>query len=127
MKNIVYKLLVIAFTASAVSGCYYDVEEELYPAQAIDSTGCDTSNVTYARVLPIMQNNCYSCHAGSAPSGNVNLEGHANLKVYADNGMLMGTVNHSSGFSPMPQGGNKLSACNIALIQKWINNGTPNN
>ena len=127
MKFSSFKLLIIAITVSVTSGCYYDITEELYPALAIDTTVCDTTNATYSKVLPIIQNNCYSCHTGSAPSGNVNLDGHLNLKVYAANGKLMATINHSPGFPAMPRDLNKLSACNISLIQQWINNGTPNN
>lgn len=113
------------FLAVLFTGCYYDVAEELYPMGA---TLCDTSNVTYtADVLPIIQAKCYTCHSGSAPSGNVSVDNYTNLKVYADNGKLIGTISHASGYFPMPQGGNKLSSCEIATIQKWINDGTLNN
>jgi hypothetical protein len=111
----------ILATAVLFTGCYYDVEEELYPST------CDTSSVTFASVNTILQANCLSCHNSSLSSGNVNLDGHTQVKTYADNGKLMGTITHSSGFVPMPQGGNKLSDCEIATIQKWILNGTPNN
>ena len=123
MKKYLYML--IALVATAFTGCYYDVAEELYP---MDANFCDTSNVTYsANVLPIIQQECYTCHSGSSPSGNVRLDNYTYLTVYADNGKLMGTISHSPGYSPMPQGGNKLSSCEIATIQKWINNGRPNN
>src|SRR5687767_13786653 len=122
-KYILYPALLLA--AVTFPGCYYDVAEELYP---IGIASCDTSNVTYAlKVLPIIQTECYSCHSGSAPSGNVNLDGYDNLKVYAGNGKLMGVISHAAGYSPMPQGGNKLSDCDILTIQTWINNGTLNN
>jgi len=44
-----------------------------------------------------------------------------------DNGQLHGTVNHEPGFSPMPPGGTKISACNLAQNAKWIADGAPNN
>ncbi len=126
-RKILYLLMLLGSTIM-IHGCYYDVGEELYPATNISSANCDTSNATYSsKVLSIIQNNCYSCHSGSAPSGNVNLQGYANLKIYVNNGKLMGTITHAAGFSPMPFGGNKLSTCDIATIQKWINNGSLNN
>lgn len=116
-------------SVAMIHGCYYDIGEDLYPASSgTSATGCDTLNSTYSgKVLTIIQNNCYSCHSGSAPSGNVNLQGYANLKTYADNGKFIGTITHTSGFSPMPLGGSKLSSCDIQVIQTWINNGTLNN
>jgi hypothetical protein len=116
---------VLSFMMMTLAGCYYDVEEELYPAGTL---ACDTTNVTYATSIePILQNNCYSCHTGSAPSGNINLLGYSNVKMYADNGSLLGAITHASGFTPMPFGGNKLDDCKIMMIQTWINKGTLDN
>jgi len=124
MKNLI-TYMIASLTVIFLSGCYYDVAEELYPPS---DTFCDTTNITYsAKVLPLIQNNCYSCHSGSAPSANVSLDSYAGVKAQADNGKLIGTISHASGFSPMPQGGNKLSSCEISTIQTWINNGTQNN
>ena len=106
-------------------GCYYDVAEELYPPS---ETFCDTTNISYSvKIVPVIQDNCYSCHTGAAPSGNVSLDSYAGVKAQADNGKLIGTISHAAGFSPMPQGGNKLNSCQIAIIQTWIDNGAPNN
>src|SRR5574339_445710 len=123
MKKIIpYPILLL--TAIFLGGCYYDVSQELYPSE----TFCDTTNITYAgKILPLIQDNCYSCHSGSAPSGNINLDSYTGVKAQATNGKLIGTISHAEGFSPMPQGGNKLSSCEISSIQTWINNGTLNN
>jgi mono/diheme cytochrome c family protein len=107
-----------------LAGCYYDKEQDLYPSV----TACDTSAVTYSgKVLSIIQSNCYSCHGSGNTLGDVNLDGHTNLKVFADNGKLSGAINHRTGFSQMPQGGSKLSDCDIQAIEKWISDGSPNN
>lgn len=120
------KFITILFVFSILfSSCYRDVEELLYPA---DGT-CDTNGVTYSgTVVPLLQSNgCIGCHSGGAPSGNISLDGYANVRVVAQNGKLYGAINHSPGFSPMPQGGNKMSACNINKIKAWIDAGIPNN
>lgn len=107
-----------------LTGCYYDVEEELYPEAAI----CDTSNVTYSgTVLPILQNDCYSCHGNGTSLGGVSLDPYNNLKVYVDNGKLVCTINHNSGCSPMPQNSAQLDACQLLQIETWINNGALEN
>lgn len=124
MKRI-FCVLSLFFTSSMFfTGCYYDVEEELYPS----GQSCDTSAVTYSLgVEPIINSNCYVCHSAAAAQGGVILDDYNALKGYADSGTLLGVIRHESGFSPMPQGGSKLSNCNIAVIEKWINDGSPNN
>ncbi len=121
-KNIIWLLgIVIAF---CFSSCYYDVEDELYPS----SGACDTLNITYSQTIaPLINSNCNSCHSASSAQGNVVLDTYAALKTYADNGKLLGVINHSSGYSPMPKNQSKLSTCNISKITIWINQGTPNN
>jgi hypothetical protein len=122
MKKILYTgVLGLWFCSS----CYRDVEEELYGGGG----GCDTSNVTYSNtVMPLLQSfGCISCHRGGAPSGNIALDGYNAVLTVAQNGKLYGAINHSPGFSPMPQGGNKMNACQLAKIRAWIDAGAANN
>lgn len=105
------------------SGCYYDVSEELYPANA-----CDTTQISFAGdIYPVIQQKCLSCHSQSMNQGNVNLEGYTQVKTYADNGKLVGSISYASGYSAMPQGEGQLSACTINKMKAWINNGSPEN
>ncbi|MBE0638078.1 MAG: hypothetical protein IH598_06145 [Bacteroidales bacterium] len=93
-----------------------------------DDIECDSVNVTFsATIWPIIQNRCYGCHSGGSPSGGISLTNHTDLVAVANNGSLMGAIRHEQGYSPMPKNGAKLSDCNISQIQKWINDGTPNN
>lgn len=125
IKKIIYKLTIIIGCAIAgtSSGCYYDKEEILYPAGI-----CDTTSVTYSTsVAPILSSNCISCHGGATPSSGISLETYNQVKILADNGRLWGSVSHTGPYSPMPKGGNKLNACNLTKIDKWIKAGAPNN
>lgn len=111
-------LLVIAMT-----GCYYDNEETLYPAG-----DCITTAISYVEdIEPIIQQNCYSCHSAAANTANITLEGHAKLAGYALNGRLVGAIQHKPGFNAMPEGAAKLSDCNIAKIETWAMEGALNN
>jgi hypothetical protein len=44
-----------------------------------------------------------------------------------NDGRLLGSIQHASGFSPMPEGSAKMNACNITKIRKWIQAGALNN
>jgi hypothetical protein len=110
----------------AVGSCTNDNEETLYGKPDIGA--CDLSQATYAlTVRPILQQNCYSCHTGSFASGNIALDDYTNVKTQMDNGKLLGSIKHLPGHRPMPDGGPKLSECNIARITKWYDAGALNN
>jgi len=89
---------------------------------------CDTVNITFSgTVQPVIEANCKGCHSGANPSGGVFLETYNDIKTNAQNGKLMGTINHEAGYSPMPQNGEQLSHCNQRAIEKWIEDGMPDN
>lgn len=127
MMNKIIKISLILLIAF-VSGCYYDTEEKLYPQV---SSACDLSNVTFATtVKPILQASCLSCHSNSKAAnsgGGVKLENYADVLISTNNGKLMGTINHTPGYQAMPQGGGKLTDCEISKLQTWIDNGKLNN
>ena len=111
--------------AAGLNACYYDHADILYP----NTIPCDTtSTISYAqKVVPVLQQQCYGCHSGGFPSGGIAMGTYATDKAIAVNGKLYGSISYASGFSPMPKGGNKMSACNLSIIKKWIDAGSPNN
>jgi hypothetical protein len=125
MKIFFYSLMLIIFIGS-VNACTYNKAELLYPPVI---GGCDTTGtISYnAKVVPILTTKCYSCHIGASAGGGIVMGTYATDKVTAVNGKLYGSINHSPGFSPMPKGTPKMSACDIAIIKKWIDAGSPNN
>ena len=117
-------LCIIVFIILLITGagCKYD-DQILLP-----STPCDTLIVTYsATVLPILNTHCRLCHSGPNANNGIRVDDYASVKQLVSNGKLLGTITHSPGFSPMPQGANKLSECNIAKIRQWIARGALNN
>ncbi len=110
-----------------VSTCYYDSMEYLFPET---DDQCDTTSFTFSvDVKPILENNCYSCHSNTTATigGGIKLENYADVKVYATNGSLIGSITHSNGFQPMPDGAPKLDDCKITTIRNWIDAGMLNN
>jgi hypothetical protein len=116
-------LLLVSFAILILSSCRYDIEEELY------GTNCDTTNVRYSTTITSLLNNygCLGCHAGTNPSGGINLDSYINVKTKITDGRLFGAINHSPGFHPMPDGGPKMNQCDINKIKAWIDAGAPNN
>jgi Planctomycete cytochrome C len=105
-------------------GCYYDVESTLYSE---GNCGVVTSALFTTDVLPMLNQQCISCHSAALPSGGIRLDTYSAVKVEADNGRLMGSIRWTSGYSPMPKNGNKFSSCNIDKIAAWISQGALNN
>lgn len=129
MKNkIIWWLSAGVIGIVLISSCYYDKEELLYGGinggPCTDTTGMVSYN---QKVVPLLQQLCYSCHNAGFPSGGIVMGTYASDKQIAANGKLYGTINHSPGFSPMPQGMPRMSACLIATIKKWIDSGMPEN
>ena len=122
MKRFLF-ITIILIAGLLQSGCYYDKHDLLNP-----NSTCDTTIVTYSgSVNPIITANCTGCHSGAnAPLG-IQLDVYTNVNIQALNGKLLGAITHSSGFSPMPKNGTKLSDCNIAKISKWVSSGAPDN
>lgn len=124
-----YLILILSFLLIfMVTSCYYDNEEYLYPGDG-GTTGCDTTNITYSgTIAPILANACNGCHYPASSFGaGISVSTYNDLVATINNGRFIGAINHSSGYSPMPKGGSKLSNCNLQKIQKWIDDEALNN
>lgn len=120
------QIVAMFFAATMLTSCYYDNEEYLYPE--LPGGVCDTTGVTYTQTIaPIMASSCNSCHSQASPSGNVITSTYDGLKVAVNSGQFRKAINHEAGASAMPQGGNKLPACELLKIDAWINQGAPQN
>lgn len=94
---------------------------------------CDTSGtISFASfVKPIIDNYCVSCHNSTVTNGGVNLNGYAQVSMYANsirNGtpLLVGTIRQMTGFKAMPPS-IRLDDCSIRTIELWINQGISDN
>ena len=124
VKIIFTLMVVIGFTA-----CYYDNKDQMYPQ--VVATSCDTTTVNYSTtVTTIMNTHCNSCHstaAAASSGGGIALDTYANVKAYASNGKLYGSMAHNGTASPMPKNMAKVDNCTINKIAVWINRGALNN
>lgn len=100
------------------TGCYYDNGEELYGPQ------CDLTTAGFnEKILPIIQANCQNSGCHAAGSDNGQLLTYENVRLFVDdNGAFRNAVVVTRS---MPQGG-ALSACELDLIEKWLDAGALN-
>lgn len=90
----------------------------------VATTDCAGTTSTYTtNVKPILDANCVTCHNGSNKSGGYDLSTYSHAKNAKD--AIVGSVQHASGFAPMPEGASKLDDASIKLINCWSQNGTP--
>ncbi|MFP5470640.1 MAG: c-type cytochrome [Bacteroidia bacterium] len=87
---------------------------------------CEPTGSFSTEVLVIFSNSCMPCHSDSRREGGNSFESY-NEAIKVDSSLLLGVIRHESGFLPMPQGGGKLSDCDIKKIELWLENGSPNN
>jgi hypothetical protein len=124
LRKITVMVIAALFFGWGTTSCYIDKEDELYP----DAPDCDVTNVTYSQtVAPILQNNCNGCHNAVSQSGGIITDNYADLQTIINNGKFRGSINHLSGYSPMPKGGGKLSSCDLEKINTWLDAGASNN
>jgi hypothetical protein len=124
-RKILTLTLALSVAVFYLAGCSKENEETLSKGASLT---CDTTNVSYSLdVVPILQINCYSCHAGANPFAGINLDSYTALKIQADKGDLSNAVRHTGNVTPMPYGLPQLDACNVNTIVAWVNQGTKNN
>ncbi len=126
-SNLKHFLSIISlFFSILFTGCFNDNEETLYGTDT-----CKTTGISYTQdIVPIMTAYCLTCHSSANANGlggNISLEGYAALKVYADNGKFLSSVQQDGNASNMPKGGSKLPSCQISKIAAWIQEGTLDN
>lgn len=122
MKKIIKTAVLVFFGSLIVTGCYYDNEEELYPA----AESCDTVDVTYSGdILAMVDQYCQTCHSGNTPSGNLNLETFGQITAAAEK--MYERISKPAGDVQLMPPGQKLDDCTIKKMKVWIENGKPNN
>lgn len=119
-----YKLYVAAlyFIVFLLIGACSSVNKE-----ELTTGDCKFTVSTFsANVQPILQNNCFSCHTGSAPSGGFDMAQFQEIKNRAVSGILSDAINHRGNLK-MPYNLPKLSDCDIKKIDAWITAGANEN
>ncbi len=103
--------------------CENNNELDLYGTQE-----CDTTEITWdSKVSAILQKNCVECHGPELSSGGVRHDSYAAEMVFVNDGRLRGVINHLDGYTKMPKDRGKLPDCELKILNKWLDNGAPEN
>lgn len=88
---------------------------------------CDSSAAGFTKsVFPIVQTWCTGCHSESSPAAGIALYNYTTISAASQQANFIGSITHNSQYSAMPKNTNALSACDIAILKRWVNNGSPN-
>jgi len=122
-KPIIHALLIIVLSAVSLISCVSNNEFDLY-----GTPDCDTTNVTWdSKISAIMQVNCVVCHGEEVNYNGVRHDSYEREMIVVNDGRLRGVVNHLDGYAKMPKDRGKLPACELNLINIWLDNGAPEN
>lgn len=114
-----------------VTSCYYD-ELPIEPVVPLPE------NVSYKNnIQPLFDQNCIGCHKSGGTFPNLTSTSSYAALTTLTNGEKLVTASDASGSilyqamtgngAPLMPTGGKLSAANLALVEKWINDGALNN
>lgn len=123
VKPFVYIILLVIFISAITKSCTSNNEYDLYGLPQ-----CDTLNITWeSKISAILQANCVVCHNEEVNYKGVRHDNYQSELVVVNDGRLRGVVNHLDGYVKMPKDRGKLPACELELINKWLDNGAPEN
>lgn len=121
------KLMLATIVAGGIvlylSGCAKESADRLS-----EGSTCDTTSVSYSKqILPILEDNCYTCHQGAAASSGIDLSNFTTLQAHVANGDLVSAVTHTGTVTPMPYELPMLPTCEVNTIVAWVDQGALNN
>ena len=119
-------LLVISVSVLIVFlfSCKKENKEDL----DFEASLCSLDTISYQlHISVVLNNNCMPCHSASQHQGDVILDNYNDVAPLANSGDLLGVTRRDPGYTPMPTNTGKISDCSIAAIEKWANQGAPNN
>jgi hypothetical protein len=121
---ILMRHLLLLLLALLLHGCEHDALDTAMPELL-----CDTMNVSFTGdILPIMQSRCAipACHvAGGNGTGDFTI--WSGVRTQVDNGKLIPAINRTVGAIPMPPDGSMIPACDIRMIEAWVNGRAQDN
>ena len=111
-------LLITLFLGAILNGCYYDVEEELYPVVVVDSATYTTD------IRPIINASCAisGCHIPGG-TGVGDFTSYEGVKLKVDQGSFRTRVLDQRNMPP----GFALIGSDLQKIEIWLNDGALNN
>lgn len=96
--------------------------------ESIKQYDCTGVSPTYTNaVQTILNTSCAisGCHNAATQAEGINLSSYTGAKNAASSDRFLGSIQHISGYKPMPQNGNQLPESSIKTLSCWVQNGVP--
>jgi hypothetical protein len=123
LKSVIHAFAIPLLIPILSLSCVSNNEYDLYGIP-----DCDTTNVTWdSKISAIMEANCVVCHGEDVSYNGVRHDSYESEMIVVNDGRLRGVVNHLDGYVKMPKDRGKLPACELELINTWLDNGAPEN
>jgi hypothetical protein len=123
LKSVIHAFAILLLITVLSLSCVSNNEYDLYGIP-----DCDTTNVTWdSKISAIMEANCVVCHGEDVSYNGVRHDSYESEMIVVNDGRLRGVVNHLDGYVKMPKDRGKLPACELELINTWLDNGAPEN
>jgi hypothetical protein len=119
MKKII--LMISFFTV------LYSCKKDMVDDDNVTALNCEDT-ISYAQdIQPFLDINCSTsgCHNSTTNAAGYVFEDFEDASLHAD--IILNVIRHDAGFSPMPQGGAKLSDAIIQQMECWVDQGKLNN
>lgn len=120
------KYTVVIIFIALLSSCTWQNEEDYFGVSLCDTAlvNKDTIQVTYDDLIYIFDGTCLSCHnSGYTEWQGIQFDTYDDVVSSIETGKVIPAIRHES--VQMPKDQDKLSDCEIQLIEIWINRGMP--
>jgi mono/diheme cytochrome c family protein len=123
MKKKFVLLSAVYLAAMSLTGCFYDVEADLYP-----ETDCSAVTPGFAsHVSALIATQCAGCHSGAAPDAGLSLETYTDIRDAALSGAIEDRISRASGDPMLMPPNGALGTCDIEAFITWVADGAPEN
>ena len=116
------------FSASATTFLLAAMIASCTPEGDLTTYDCSSTAPTYTAIIkPVLDAKCATsgCHNASSAKSGFDLSTYATCKTASEDAAFRGAIQHISGFSNMPRGGDKLDEPTVKIISCWVQNGAP--
>ncbi len=114
----------IVATCCLASACRHEpIEDAVMP-----TPDCSSSPISFQRtIIPLLNQHCNNCHSSAIHLRGIILDDYQDVRSFALEGSLAGTVMQDGNYAPMPYNAPKLDSCVIAEIYNWVHEGAKDN
>ena len=118
----IYNFFMILFVFGLIWSCSKDkTSGDIFPFD------CDETISFSEEVLPLISSNCSTsgCHSAASGAAGYIFTNYDN--IFENKNIMLKTMRHESGVTPMPLGQTQLSSEQIGIMDCWIEQGAMNN